>query len=58
MQKLRNAIADVLVGLVVVLVAVWLLRGVFRMVHWMATLVVLVLAIGLVLLSASKIRGK
>jgi len=58
MQKLRSAIADALVGLVVVLVALWLLRGVFRMVHWMATLIVIVLAIGLVLRVASKIRGK
>ncbi len=57
MTKIRNAVADVLVGIVVVLVAFWLLRGVFRLVYWGVTLVILVLVIGVVLRVASKIRG-
>ena len=57
MNTIRDVIADVLVGLVVVLVAIWLLRGVFRLVYWGATLAVLVLVIGFVLRIASKIRG-
>lgn len=57
MQKLRSAVADLLVGVVVIIVALWLLRGVFRMVIWGATLVIMVLLIGLVLRIASKIRG-
>ena len=57
MQKLRAAVADLLVGVVIIIVALWLLRGVFRMVIWGATLVIIVLLIGLVLRVASKIRG-
>jgi hypothetical protein len=50
-------IADMLVGAVVLLVAFWLLRGVFRMVIWGATLVLFVLLIAVVLRIAAKIRG-
>ena len=57
MQKLRSAVADLLVGVVIIIVALWLLRGVFRMVIWGATLVIIVLFIGLVLRIAAKIRG-
>lgn len=57
MQKLRSAVADLLVGVVIIVVALWLLRGVFRMVIWGATLVIIVLFIGLVLRIAAKIRG-
>ena len=57
MQKLRSAVADLLVGVVIIIVALWLLRGVFRMVIWGATLVIIVLFIGLVLSIAAKIRG-
>ncbi len=57
MQRLRNALADLIVAVVVVIVAVWLLRGVLRLVYWGVTLVVLVLAIGFALRIASKLRG-
>jgi hypothetical protein len=57
MNTIRNVIADVLVGLVVVLVAVWLLRGVLHVVYWGATLVAMVLVIAVVLRIASKIRS-
>jgi hypothetical protein len=57
MQRLRNAIADLLVGLLVILVAFWLLRGVFRMVIWGASLIIIVLLIVVVLRIAGKIRG-
>jgi hypothetical protein len=57
MQRVRNAVADLLVGVVVILVAFWLLRGVFRMVIWGATLVLLILAVALILRLAAKIRG-
>ncbi len=57
MQRLRNAIADLLVGLLVMLVAFWLLRGVFRMVIWGASLIIIVLLIVVVLRIAGKIRG-
>ncbi len=57
MQRLRNAVADLLVGIVVIVVAFWLLRGVFRMVIWGASLVLIVLVVVVVLRVASKIRG-
>ncbi len=57
MSRLRNAVADLLVGAVVLIVAFWLLRGVFRMVIWGATLVLIVLLVAVVLRVASKIRG-
>ena len=57
MQKLRGLVADLLVGAVVLLVAFWLLRGVFRVVIWGATLILLVLLVAVVLRIAAKIRG-
>ncbi|MEA2000746.1 MAG: hypothetical protein U9N84_02485 [Actinomycetota bacterium] len=58
MQKLRGELADILIGIVVVLVAWWLLKGVFQVVRWAATLLVLAILIVVVLRIASKIRGK
>jgi hypothetical protein len=57
MQRLRNVAADVLVGIVVVVVVVWLLRGVLRFFYWSVTLVVLVVAVAFILRIASKLRG-
>ena len=57
MQRLRNTVADMLVGVVVILIAFWLLRGVFRMVIWGASLVLIILVVALVLRIAAKIRG-
>lgn len=57
MQRLRNILADVLVGVVLIVVALWLLRGVFRFVQWGATLVVSLIVIALALRLASKLRG-
>lgn len=57
MQRLRDILADALVAVVLVVVALWLLRGVFRMVQWGATLVVLLIVIVLALRIAGKLRG-
>ena len=57
MRSFRNLIADLLVGVVVIIVAFWLLRNVFRMVVWGANLVVLVLVVVVVLRIAGKIRS-
>lgn len=57
MQRIRNVLADALVGIVVVIVAFWLLRGVFRLVYWGVTAVVVVVVIGFVLRIAGKLRG-
>ncbi len=57
MQRIRNALADLIVGIVVLLVAFWLLRGVFRMVIWGASLVLIVIIVVVALRIAGKIRG-
>ncbi len=57
MRRLRDAAADAIVGLVVLLVALWLLRSVFRMVMWGASVVLLVIVVVLALRIAAKIRG-
>jgi len=57
MQRLRNALADVLVGIVVVIASFWLLRGIFRMVYWGASLVVLLLVVIVILRIAWKLKN-
>lgn len=57
MQKLRNILADALVAVVLVVVALWLLRGVFRLVQWGVTLVIVLIVIALALRVAGKLRG-
>jgi len=57
MQRLRNALADVLVGVVLIVVSFWLLRGVFRMVYWGVSTIVIVVAIVFVFRIAGKLRG-
>ncbi len=57
MQRMRDVLADVFVGAVVMVVAFWLLRGVFRVVYWGASTVLIVLALGFVFRVASKLRG-
>ena len=57
MQRLRNALADLIVGIVAVVVAFWLLRGVFRTVIWGATVVIFIIIVVVVLRVAAKIRG-
>ena len=56
MQRLRNVLADVLVAVVLVVLALWLLRGVLRLVGWGVNLIVLVILVALVLRLASKLR--
>ncbi len=57
MQRIRNALADVIVGIVVIFVAFWLLRGVFQVVIWGASLVLIVIIVVVALRIAGKIRG-
>ena len=56
MRRMRNILADVLVGVAVVIGALWLLRGVFRLVYWGASMIVLLLVIIVILRIASKLR--
>ena len=57
MQTLRNILADILVGVVLVVAAFWLLRGVFRVVYWGVTTVVIIVAVVFVFRIVSKLRG-
>ena len=57
MQRIRNVLADLIVGIVVIFVAFWLLRGVFRVVIWGATLILILLIVFVALRIAAKIRG-
>ena len=57
MQRIRGFLADALVVIVVVVVALWLLRGVFRLVQWGVTLVVLLIVVVAALRVAGKLRG-
>jgi len=57
MSRIRNALADLIVGIGVLFVAFWLLRGVFRMVIWGASLVLILIVVFVALRIAGKIRG-
>lgn len=57
MRRIRNGLADLIVGVAVIAVAFWLLRVVFRMFLWGVSLIVLVLVVALALRIAAKIRG-
>ena len=56
MQRFRNILADAIVGVVLVVVALWLLRGVFRLVYWGVSLIVILIVVGLALRIAGKLR--
>ncbi len=57
MQRIRGVVADALVGVVLILVAFWLLRRVFQMVIWGSSLVLMVILVVVVFRIAAKIRG-
>ena len=57
MKRLRNVLADVLVGVVLVVGALWFLRGVFRMVYWGASIIVLIVLVVFALRIANKLRS-
>ena len=56
MRRIRNILADVIVGIVVVVVALWLVRGVFRLVYWGVSLVAILIVVALALWIAEKLR--
>ncbi len=57
MQRIRNVLADALVGIVLVVVAFWMLRGVFKIVYWGVTAIIVVLVVAFVFRIAGKLRG-
>ena len=57
MQRIRNVLADALVGIVLVVVAFWMLRGVFKIVYWGVTAIIVVVVVAFVFRIAGKLRG-
>ena len=56
-SRSRSLAADVLVGLALVIVAVWLLRRVIGLVLWLAGLVAVVVVVGGLLWLSRRVRG-
>jgi hypothetical protein len=56
MERVRNVLADVLVGIAIIVGALWILRGVFRFVYWGASMIVVLIVIIVILRVASKLR--
>jgi hypothetical protein len=57
-SRVRNLLADVLVGIAVFLVALWLLRRVIGLVLWLANLLALVVVVVVLLGVARRLRGR
>ena len=58
MSKIRNVLADVVVGIVVLLVLWWVLRRVFGFLLWIVSTVAFVAVVIFLLILANRIRGK
>ena len=57
MNRVRNLAADAVVGVVLLLVAWWVLRRVFGLVLWLVNTLAFVIVIVVLLVIASRIRG-
>lgn len=57
MDRIRNMLADVIVGAVLLLVAWWVLRRVFGLVLWLVNTLAFVILVIALLVIASRIRG-
>ena len=57
MDRVRNLFADVIVGVVLVLVAWWVLRRVFGLVLWLVNTMAFVIVVVALLVIAGRIRG-
>jgi hypothetical protein len=58
MNRARNLIADILVGIVLIFVLWWLLRGVLGLILWVVNVIAFVAVIVVLLAIANRIRGK
>ena len=58
MNRARNLVADILVGLVVLVVAVWILRRIFGTVIWLANTLAFVAILVTLLIVAARLRSK
>lgn len=57
MDRVRNLLADIIVGVVLLLVAWWVLRRVFGLVLWLVNTLAFVVLIIALLVIAGRIRG-
>lgn len=57
MDRIRNLFADVIVGVVLLLIAWWVLRRVFGLVLWLVNTLAFVIVIIVLLVIANRIRG-
>lgn len=56
MGRIRNVLADVLVGVAIILAVLWLFGGVLRLVLWAVNLLVIVVVVAVLLRIAHKLR--
>ncbi len=57
MDRVRNVLADVIVGVVLLLVAWWVLRRVFGLVLWLVNTLAFVILVIALLVIAGRLRG-
>jgi len=57
-DRARNLLADILVGIVLLIIAVWVLRKLLGAVLWLANTIAFVAAIVVILIIANRIRAK
>ena len=58
MSRIRNLLADLIVGVVLVLVTLWVLRRLFGTLLWLINAVAFVLVVVVLLAVAGRIRGR
>ena len=58
MNRIRNLLADLIVGVVVVLVAFWVLRRLFGTLLWLINAVAFIVVVVVLLAGAGRIRGR
>ena len=57
-SRVRNLVADILVGIVLLIVLWWFLRGVLGLILWVVNVVAFVAVIIVLLAIANRVRGK
>jgi hypothetical protein len=58
MNRARNLLADILVGIAIIIVLWWFLRGVLGLILWLVNVIAFVAVVVILLAIASRIRGK
>jgi hypothetical protein len=58
MNRARNLLADILVGLALIIVLWWFLRGVLGLILWLVNVIAFVAVVVILLVVANRVRGK